>query len=46
MMKPSVEELKNIAITLRKTSLEMIYTAQSGHPGGSLCCRSYGCTLF
>jgi len=29
-------ELKNIAVDLRMTALGMIYTAQSGHPGGSL----------
>lgn len=32
----SIEELKNIAKELRKTTLTMIYTAKSGHPGGSL----------
>jgi len=32
----SINELKEIAIELRKTTLSMIYTAQSGHPGGSL----------
>lgn len=32
----SVNELKNIAIKMRKTILTMIYKAQSGHPGGSL----------
>jgi transketolase len=46
MMKPSVEELKNIAITLRKTSLEMIYTAQSGHPGGSLSAADLMAALY
>ena len=32
----TVEELKEKAKELRKTALTMIYTAQSGHPGGSL----------
>lgn len=32
----SIDELKNRAKELRKTLLTMIYTAQSGHPGGSL----------
>lgn len=31
----SVEELKEQAKELRKIALEMIYTAQSGHPGGA-----------
>ena len=30
------EELKNIALQVRKDILEMIYKAGSGHPGGSL----------
>jgi transketolase len=32
----SIEELKDIAIEMRKTALTMIHKAQSGHPGGSL----------
>jgi len=32
----SVEELKEIAIEMRKTAVTMIHKAQSGHPGGSL----------
>lgn len=35
-MEKSIPELKKIAVELRKTILEMIYTANSGHPGGSL----------
>jgi transketolase len=31
-----IKELKKIANSIRKTSLKMIYRAQSGHPGGSL----------
>jgi transketolase len=32
----SIEELKEIAIEMRKTAVTMIHKAQSGHPGGSL----------
>lgn len=32
----NIEQLKQQAILVRKTLLDMIYTAQSGHPGGSL----------
>ncbi|MHC1731397.1 MAG: transketolase [Bacteroidales bacterium] len=32
----SVEELKQKAVELRKTTLTMIHEAKSGHPGGSL----------
>jgi transketolase len=32
----SIEELKDIAIEMRKTAVTMIHKAQSGHPGGSL----------
>ncbi|MBO1513463.1 transketolase [Metabacillus sp. BG109] len=32
----SIEELKDIAIEMRKTAITMIHKAQSGHPGGSL----------
>jgi len=34
--KATVENLKNLANELRKTIIEMIYRAGSGHPGGSL----------
>lgn len=36
MKEISVKELKNIATDLRKKAVNMIYEAQSGHPGGSL----------
>ena len=32
----SIRELKNTAVDLRKHVIDMIYKAQSGHPGGSL----------
>ncbi|WP_175638386.1 transketolase [Metabacillus schmidteae] len=32
----SIEELKDIAIEMRKTAVTMIHKAQAGHPGGSL----------
>lgn len=42
----SIEELKGIAKDLRKTSLTMIYTAQSGHPGGSLSAADLMAALY
>lgn len=36
MKNVSIEELKDIAIELRKIAVTMVYEAQSGHPGGSL----------
>lgn len=36
MRNSSIEELKQMAIELRKTALTMIHEAKSGHPGGSL----------
>lgn len=36
MNKLSIEELNKKATELRKTTLTMIYEAQSGHPGGAL----------
>jgi len=38
--------LQKQAITVRKTVLTMIYTAQSGHPGGSLSAADYMTALF
>lgn len=34
--KLSAEELNNLAVTVRRDIIEMIYGANSGHPGGSL----------
>lgn len=34
--KLSAEELSNLAVTVRRDIIEMIYGANSGHPGGSL----------
>ena len=36
MKDASIQELKNIATDLRMKVVDMIYKAQSGHPGGSL----------
>lgn len=36
MTKPSLNELKQIVLQVRKDIVDMIYTAGSGHPGGSL----------
>ena len=32
----SIQELKNTAVRMRMKVVDMIYKAQSGHPGGSL----------
>ena len=34
----AVEELNQSALRCRKRIVEMVYKAQSGHPGGSLSC--------
>ena len=31
-----VNNLKNHALNIRRNIVEMVYSAQSGHPGGSL----------
>ena len=36
MIKPSQNELEKKALQVRKDIVDMIYTAESGHPGGSL----------
>jgi transketolase len=35
-VKMSIEELEEMAVTIRRDIIEMIYEAQAGHPGGSL----------
>ena len=34
----STEELKKIAVNVRRGIIEAVYNAQSGHPGGALSC--------
>lgn len=41
-----IEELKKIANNIRKNIIEQIYTAQSGHPGGSLSCADILTVLY
>ncbi len=36
MKELSIVELKNLCVDLKKHVIDMIYKAQSGHPGGSL----------
>ena len=35
-MKKNIEELKNIALNIRKDIIKMLTKSGSGHPGGSL----------
>ena len=42
----SVEALKRIAIKVRKGIIEEIYSAKSGHPGGSLSCADILTVLY
>jgi len=42
----SVEELKQKAVELRKTTLTMIHEAKSGHPGGSLSAADMVAALY
>lgn len=41
-----MENLQNRALTIRKSILEMIYTASSGHPGGALSCADILTALY
>lgn len=41
-----VAELKNIAKEIRKGIIESVYSAQSGHPGGSLSCADILTVLY
>ncbi len=45
-MKPSVEELKEIARQVRIETIKAIYLAGSGHPGGSLSATDILVTLY
>ncbi|RTZ58284.1 MAG: hypothetical protein DSZ31_06125 [Gammaproteobacteria bacterium] len=45
-MKPSVEELKEIARQVRIETIKAIYLAGSGHPGGSLSVTDILVTLY
>lgn len=45
-MKPSVQELKDIARELRIQILQMVHHAQSGHFGGPLSCIDYLVALY
>ncbi len=45
-MAQSVEELKKIANQIRRDSLRMVHTNNSGHPGGALGCADLFAALF
>ncbi len=45
-MKPSIEQLRETATTIRKDIVEMVYLAASGHPGGSLSAADILTTLY
>ena len=42
----SVPALENIAKDIRKGIIEQVYSAQSGHPGGSLSCADILTVLY
>ena len=42
----STEELKNLAVQVRRDILRMVHACQSGHPGGSLGCVEYIVALY
>ncbi len=42
----SIDELKTIAKRIRRHIVEMVYEAQSGHPGGSLSAVELGVALY
>lgn len=41
-----IEELKQISNNVRKNIVKMVYTAKSGHPGGSLSCADILTVLY
>ena len=45
-MRKTVEELRDLAKTLRKTAVTMIYDAKAGHPGGSLSAADIVAALY
>ena len=45
-MKKNVEELRNIATTIRKDIVTMLTESASGHPGGSLSAADILTTLY
>lgn len=46
MEKLTIKELEDVAVEMRKTAITMIYTAQSGHPGGSLSAADIMTSLY
>ena len=46
MDKSEILELKKTACNVRLWTVEGVFNAKSGHPGGSLCCRYYDLPLF
>ncbi len=46
MTRYNLEQLENIAQEVRRDIIEMVYQAQSGHPGGSLGCVEYFVALY
>lgn len=45
-MSYSTEELKKIAVSVRRGIIEAVYSAQSGHPGGALSCADILVDLY
>lgn len=45
-MSYSTEELKKIAVNVRRGIIEAVYNAQSGHPGGALSCTDILVDLY
>jgi transketolase len=42
----SIDELKGIAVQVRRDIVRMVHTSQSGHPGGSLGCADFLVALY
>ena len=43
---PSIKDLENLTIQVRRDILRMVHKVNSGHPGGSLGCAEFFVTLY
>ena len=46
MTKDRIEELQTLCLRFRNDLIDLLYSIQTGHPGGSLSCTEILTTLF